>query len=49
MANPIKAGYHELIAVLIRRMATLRAAQLDDDLEPDVRQVVQEAVEVTEQ
>jgi uncharacterized membrane protein len=45
MANPIEADHQELIAVLTRTMTTLRTAPLDDDLEPNVRQAVEEVVE----
>lgn len=45
MANPIEADHQELIAVLTQTMTTLRTAPLDDDLEPSVRQAVEDVVE----
>lgn len=44
MANPIDADHQELIAVLTRAMTTPRTAQLDEDLEPSIRQAVEEVV-----
>ncbi|WP_018897708.1 hypothetical protein [Rhizobium sp. 2MFCol3.1] len=45
MTNPLEADHQELITVLTKTMTTLRTAPLDEDLDPSVRQAVEEVVQ----
>ncbi|MFK0334753.1 hypothetical protein ACIQUB_26960 [Rhizobium sp. NPDC090275] len=45
MTNPLEADHQELIMVLTKTMTTLRTAPLDEDLDPSVRQAVEEVVQ----
>lgn len=44
MTNPLEADHQELVKVLTRTMTTLRTAPLDTDLEPSIREAVEEIV-----
>jgi uncharacterized membrane protein len=48
MINPLEADHQELIAVLTKTMTTLRTAPLDEDLDPSVRQSVEEVVQISQ-
>jgi uncharacterized membrane protein len=48
MINPLEADHQELIAVLTRTMTTLRTAPLDEDLDPSVRQSVEDVVHISQ-
>lgn len=45
MTNPLEADHQEFVSVLTRMMTTLRTAPLDADLEPSIREAVEEIVD----